>query len=208
MKLYYAKFASSLGAHVILEMLGIQYTASVVDLIKGENRTPDFLKLNALGNVPILLLDDGVILTENSAILQFLGDYKPELKLIPKAGTFERYKAIEWLGFITSELHKSINPIWLIDDYVSEDKARNELKNKFITLLKDKLKVAELRLDNKDYCLGSNFSVCDAYLLTILNSVRFLKIDISEFKNINYVYENIKNNIYVKNTLKIEGIVD
>ncbi|KAB8033571.1 glutathione S-transferase N-terminal domain-containing protein [Fluviispira multicolorata] len=206
MKLYYAKAASSLGAHIILETLGIQYTASAVDLYKGENRTPEFLKLNALGNVPVLILDDGSILTENSAIFQFLGDYKPELKLIPKGGTQERYKAIEWLGFITSELHKSVNPIWTVDDYVSDAKPRKELKNKFIAILKDKLKVAEMRLDSKDYCLGKSFSVCDAYLLAILNSIHFLKIDISEFKNLVHVYQIIKNNPLVMKVMKLEGL--
>src|ERR1035441_7247958 len=113
MKLYYAKGACSLSPHIVLIEAGLPYTLEKVDMgSKKTDQGVDYLTVNNKGAVPALQLDDGKVLTEGPAVVQYLADLKPESGLAPRAGTFERYQLMEILNYITSELHKGFGPLF------------------------------------------------------------------------------------------------
>lgn len=115
MKLYYATGTCSLSPHIVACEAGIPLDVERVDISKNPHRTEtgaDFTEINAKGYVPALRLDDGALLTEGVAIIQYLADQVPDSGLAPPAGTMQRYRLQEWLTFISSELHKMFSP-WL-----------------------------------------------------------------------------------------------
>jgi glutathione S-transferase len=163
MKLYFSPGACSLSPHIVLLEAGLPFTTDQVDL---RNKTTasgaDYRAINPKGYVPALELPDGSLLTEGPAIVQYLADHAPGANLIPAVGTIERYRVLEWLNFITAELHKNFGP--LFNPASSEDMkkaARDNLANRFGYVAR--------MLEGKDYLLGSQFTVADAYLFTVSN---------------------------------------
>src|SRR6266481_8978409 len=113
MKLYYFTGACSLSPHIVALEAGLPITMVKIDAKTKKTETgADFLAVNSKGTVPALQFDDGRVLTEGPAIVQYLADQKPEAGLAPKAGTFERYRLQEWLNFLTSEVHKQFSPLF------------------------------------------------------------------------------------------------
>lgn len=165
MKLYYAPGACSLAAHIVLRELGLPFRLVAVSLKRGTTADgEDFLAVNPKGYVPVLGLDDGGVLTEGPAILQYLADQKPELGLAPANGTMARYRLQEWLGFINSELHKAFGPLFdpsALDE--SRERARSALARRFAWI------AGELQTP---YLMGATFTVADAYLYTVLTWTR------------------------------------
>jgi glutathione S-transferase len=173
MKLYYSTGACSLSPHIVLKEIGLPFEAIRVDL--KTHRTEhgdDFYQTNPKGYVPILQLDNGQTLSEGPAIVQYLADLKPESKLAPAWGTMERYRLIELLNFISTELHKTIGT--LFNPALGED-----ARAMFINRIESRLKDASELIEGKDYLMGSQFTVADAYLFTVLNWLRFFKMDLS-----------------------------
>ncbi|HEU4592003.1 MAG TPA: glutathione transferase GstA, partial [Steroidobacteraceae bacterium] len=152
MQLYFAPGACSLASHITLREAGLPF-----DLKRTDTKTKkledgsDYLAVNSKGSVPALRLDDGQVLTEGPAILQYLADQKPESRLVPKAGTLERYRVLEWLNFITSEIHKSFSPLFnpTADAKVKEYTTQN-IEKKFDWLNK--------QLTGKQYLTGDTFT--------------------------------------------------
>ena len=113
MKLYFSPAACSLASHIVLKELGLPFEAVQVDLRSKKTKAgADFTAISAKGYVPALELDDGQVLTEGTAVLQYLADLKPAAGLAPAASSFERYRLQEWLGFINSEVHKNYSPLF------------------------------------------------------------------------------------------------
>lgn len=173
MKLYFYPGACSLAAHIVLREAGLPFDLVQVDLatrktLNGE----DFLAINPKGYVPALQLDDGQVLTEDQVILQYLADQKPDAGLAPAAGTPERYRLMEWLAFIATEVHKGFGPFWnpAIPDEVKK-------------LAGERLAVRFGYLDEKlaggAFLMGERYTVADPYLFTILGWADFHKIDLS-----------------------------
>ena len=121
MKLYYTPGACSLSPHIVLEESGLPFELEKVDLqLKETASGHDFYLVNTKGSVPALELDDGRILTEGAVIVQYLADQVPEAGLIPLPGTMARYRAMEWLNYIATELQKSFTPVFLSLIHISE----------------------------------------------------------------------------------------
>jgi glutathione S-transferase len=113
MKLYFAPGACSMAPHIVLREAGIPFDLEKVDLTKHQTAGgEDYYKINPKGYVPALKLDNGQLLTEGPAITQYLADQKPASDLAPKVGTMERYRLMEWLNFLTSEIHKTFAPLF------------------------------------------------------------------------------------------------
>ena len=112
MKLFYSPGACSLAPHIAIEELGLKCDFLKADL--GSKKTPegDLTKYNPKGQVPTLVLDNGQVLTEGAVILQYLADQAPDKNLLPKIGSFERYRAQEWLNYLATEVHKGFGPLW------------------------------------------------------------------------------------------------
>jgi glutathione S-transferase len=161
MKLYYSPGACSLATHITLRELGLPFEAEAVDLAKKTTSSgADFNAINPKGYVPALELDDGSILTEGTAILQYLADQKPAAGLAPANGTLERYRLQEWLGFINSEVHKSFGPLFdATAPAAVKDAARKRIAKR--------LGFVEKSLAGREYLMGDRFTVADAYLYTI-----------------------------------------
>ncbi len=162
MKLYYSPGACSLSPHIVLNEAHLPYELVRVDLkTKKMEDGEDFLRVNPKGYVPVLRLDDGAILTEGPAIVQYLADLRPETRLAPPAGTLERYRLQEWLNFISSELHKQFSPLF---NPQTPEPMREAQKQR----LGGRFDLVVSSLDGHDFLMPQGFTVADAYLYTIL----------------------------------------
>jgi len=178
MKLYFSPMACSLSPHIVASELGIKLGLEKVDLgTKKTHDGKDFLTINPKGYVPALELDSGEVLTEGPAIVQYLADKKPEAKLVPAAGSIERVRVQEMLGYINSEIHKTYSPLF-------NPKTSPELRADREAYLRKRYALIEKALAGKSYLFGDQFTVADAYLFTVTNWAGFVKIDLAEFPNL------------------------
>jgi glutathione S-transferase len=200
MKLYYKPGACSLSPHIVLREAGLDFTIEKVDLAsKKTERGDDFLEVNPKGQVPTLQLNDGSILTEGVAIVQYIADQKPDRQLLPEVGTLARYHALEWLNFIATELHKGFTPLFnprTPDEYKTI--ARETLDKKF-AYINDVL-------GKQQYLLGARFSVADAYLFTVLGWAKALKFDLVALPNISAYLGRVAARPAVDAALTAEGL--
>ncbi|HVF62438.1 MAG TPA: glutathione transferase GstA [Casimicrobiaceae bacterium] len=172
MKLYFSPGACSLAPHIVLHELGLPFTAVKVDLKSHKlDNGADYYTVHPKGYVPVLELDDGTRLSEASVILQYLADRKPGT-LAPAFGDLDRYRHMEWLNFIATELHKGFSPLWNAD--YPQDARRMTLEK-----LGKRLGYVEETLAKREFIADDRFTVADAYLTTILSWAKFLKIDLS-----------------------------
>lgn len=178
MKLYFTPGASSLATHIALREAGLAFDLERVDL-KGKKygKDKDFLKVNPKGYVPALQFEDGSVLTEGPAIVQWIADQAPEKHLAPPAGTMERYHLIEWLNFVASEVHKQFSPLF---NSASED----ELKARQRELLGRRFDYIQSALGSHPYLMGAAFTVADAYMFTALGWSRWVDIDLGKWPKI------------------------
>lgn len=178
MKLYYSPGGCSLSPHIALCEAGLDFEKVRVNL--STHQLPDggdFRQINPKGYVPVLELDDGTVLTEGPAIVQYIADRKPETGLAPLAGTIERYHLQEWLGFINSEIHKGFSP--LFNPATPEAYKTIARKN-----LGDRLGHVAAHLATNDYLMGSRFTVADGYLFTVLNWGQWTGVDVSAWPSL------------------------
>ncbi|MET0403174.1 MAG: glutathione transferase GstA [Cystobacter sp.] len=200
MKLYYAPGACSLSPHIVLSETGQSFEVEKVDLrTKKTESGKDFNTINPNGYVPTLQLDDGNLLTEGPAIIQYIADKFPQAKLAPANGTFERYRLQEALNFIGTELHKSFGP--LFNPAYPED-AKKLLKAN----IDRRLTSMDAHLARAPYCLGEQFSVADAYLFTILSWCAPMGIDLGKFPSLKAYQARIAARPAVQAALKAEGL--
>ena len=201
MKLYYKPGACSLTPHIILCESGLGADIEKVDLGTKKTETgSDYLALNPKGYVPALQLDDGSLLTEVSAIVQYLADRAPEKRLIPAAGTMERYHVLEWLSYISSELHKAFNPLF-------NPKAPEEWKVLVKEMLARRIDFISKHLEGKDYLMGASFTVADAYLFNVLNWSRLVKVDLTPWPLIKAFSERVAARPAVRAAMLAEGLI-
>ena len=200
MKLYYAPAACSLAPHIVLNELGTKHSIEKVDLGSKTTETgANFTQINPKGYVPALDLGGGEMLTEVSTIIQYLADKASGSGLLPKAGTMERYRAMETLNFIASELHKGLGGLF--------NKAMPEDGRKvIIERLNARLDWLETQLAKSDYLLGKNYSVADAYAFTILNWGQWVGVDLKGWKNISAFMTRVAARPAVQSALKAEGL--
>ena len=178
MKLYYSPSACSMSPNIVAHEAGIPISLERVDSrAKKTHDGRDFWAINPKGYVPALGLDNGEILTEGPTIVQYLADLKPDAKLLPPAGTFERTRVQEMLGYINSELHKSYGPLF-------DPAATPEVRSERQVYLRKRYGYIETHLAGKSYLFGEQFSVADAYLFTVTNWAGFVKLDLSDLSNL------------------------
>ncbi len=200
MKLFYASGACSLSPHIVAREAGIELRLQKVDLkTKTVISEGDFLAINPKGYVPALELDDGQVLTEGPAIVQYLADLKPEKGLAPPAGTLARYRLQEWLGYINSELHKTYSPLF-------RPETPAETRTERLGYLAKRYAWVEKQLSGRPYLLGEHFTVADAYLFTVTRWAGHVKFDLSPFPNLRAFQERVAARPAVQAALKAEGL--
>jgi glutathione S-transferase len=201
MKLYFSPGACSLAPHIVLQEAGLDFSLERVDIRARRTAAgADFLAINPKGYVPALALKDGTVLTEGPAIVQFVADLAPERQLVPANGTLERYQLIEWLNFISTELHKGFSPLFRpasTDDV--KDAARAALQNRLGW-------VAE-RLAGRDYLMGSQFTVADAYLFTVLSWAGHVGFDLAPWPLLTAYSQRVAARPAVQQALRAEGLI-
>jgi glutathione S-transferase len=201
MKLYYSPGACSLSPHIVAREAGLPVDLVKVDLkarkLEGGG---DYTRINGKGYVPALALDDGTLLTEGPAIVQYLADRNPDAGLAPANGTIERYRLQEWLNFLTSEIHKSFSP--LFNPAAAEgwkQAARDNITRRFDW-------IAE-RLGPNAYLMGERFTVADAYLFTLLNWCQWTGVDLARWPALRDYHARVAARPKVQEALRAEGLL-
>jgi glutathione S-transferase len=201
MKLFYSPGACSMSPHIALREAGLPFDLVKVDL-KGKTIESggDYHAVNGKGYVPALELDDGRVLTEGPAIVQYIADSKPDAGLAPPAGSIERYKLQEWLNFITSELHKPLGSMF-------NPAQTPEWKEHVKATLAKRLDWLAKEIAGRSYVLGNSFSVADGYLFTVLGWAAHVGFDLSRWPVIGEYLARIASRPKVVEALKAEGLV-
>jgi len=201
MKLYFAPGACSLSPHIVAHEAGQKVDLVQVDLQKKQTKDgSDFWPVNGKGQVPALETDDGYVLTEGPVIVQYLGDKNPGSKVIPAAGTTERYKVLEWLNFITAELHKTFGPMFrptTPDAY--KHISKENVGNRF--------KWIDSQLAGKQYLMGDTFTAADAYLYVMTRWAKRMEMDLAQWPNLKAFNERVEARPKVRDALKAEGLL-
>ena len=201
MKLYYSPGACSLSPHIALLEAGLPYDLVKVDLrAKKLENGDDFLAVNPKGQVPALALDSGELITEGPVIVQMIADKAAGKNLAPAHGSSERYKLLEWLNFITAELHKNFGPMF---SPVLADDAKAFFKDRVM----GKFKYLDGQLAGRDYLMGKDFTVADGYLFTMLSWADRMKFDLSGMPNLVAYKDRVAARPKVQEALAKEGLM-
>jgi glutathione S-transferase len=201
MKLYFSPGACSLSPHIVLLEAGLPFEKVKVDSkTKTMEGGGDYKTINPLGYVPALQLDDGSVLTEGPAIVQYIADKVPDKKLAPANGTMERTRLQLWLNFITSELHKSFSPLF-------NPSMPEEAKRIFRERLATRFAHLDKHLAQNDYLMGKEFSVADAYLYVVSNWASRVDVDLSAFKNVLAYRKRVGARPAAQTAMKAEGLI-
>ncbi len=201
MKLYFTPGACSLSPHIALREAGLDFEIDRVDsstkkTASGEN----FLDVNPNGYVPALRLDDGTVLTEGPAIVQYIADQNPGAKIAPPNGTIERYKLQSWLGFINSELHKAFSPLF-------NPKATEDVREYHKAVIAKRLDWLNTQLNGRQYLTGDQFTVADGYLFVVLGWTRYVNIDLAKWPALQEFTGRVAARPTVREAMKAEGLI-
>lgn len=178
MKLFYKPGACSLAPHIILRETGKDFTLEAVDLMtKRLSDGSDYLAINPKGQVPALQLDDGTLITEAVVIMQYLADSAPQKNLLAPTSDLARYKTLEWLNYIATELHKGFTPLFRPD-------TPDEYKPTVRGLLEKKLSFVNAELASRQYIAGDHFTIADAYLYNVLRWAWAVKLEMGSLSNL------------------------
>ena len=200
MKLYFAPGACSLAPHIVAREAGLAIDLDKVDFATRTTTSGRPLaSVNPKGYVPALETADGTVLTEVSALVQYLADKAPEAGLIPASGTPERYKVLEWIGFIATEIHKGFGPLWnpTTPEAVKEA-TRDRLFQRFAYV--------DQQLAGRSYLMGAHFTVADAYLFTLVNWTNSHGLSLAAYPNLSAFMGRVAARPAVREALQAEGL--
>ncbi len=201
MKLYYFTGACSQASNIALREAGLQFELVKVNVnTKQAADGVDFNSVNPKGYVPALTLDSGETLTENICVLQYIADRNPAAKLAPAYGTMERYRLIEWLGFISSEVHKNFSPLFRPD-------AAEAVRQFALGNLLKRLDYLQQSLAGRDYLTGGQFSIADCYLAVVLSWSGHIKLDLGKWPELKRYVHTFHQRPKVVEALKAEGLI-
>jgi glutathione S-transferase len=199
MKLYYTPGACSQAPHIAINELGLAYEPVKVDL--GSHKLPDgsdFYSINPKGYVPMLELDDGTRLTEVGVLLQYVADQKPGT-LAPAFGTKARWQLMEWLNFISTEVHKGFGPLW-------NPQTPADVRERTVQTLGNRFTFISQTLGKQSYLTGELFTIADAYLWVVLNWADYHKVDLAPGPALQSFRARVATRPAVQATLKVEGL--
>jgi len=202
MKLYYSPGACSQAPHIILHEAGLPHDSARVDIrAKKLEDGSDYLRINPKGAVPALELDDGQVLTENAVILQYIADRAGAFELLPQPGALQRYRVLEWVNYVATELHKSFGPLF---NPASSDEAKQAARD----LIGKKLDYVEGQIGDGPYLLGGRFTLPDAYLFVILGWTGKMQIDLNGWPKLSALRKRIAERESVRGVLEFEGLLE
>ncbi len=203
MKLYCLPGACSLTDHIVLEWIGKPYHYQPV--ARDELKT-SFLKVNPSGAVPALALDDGTILTQNIAILDYLAGLAPEAKLMGDGSALSRARVMRWLAFINADVHKNFSPLFSAARFVDGEAAQEDLKRKAAARLREQFETLDAQLEGHTWLVDDLRSVADPYLYVVLRWAQAMQLDLSGLDNLARFVRHMESDPGVQAALKAEGL--
>lgn len=199
MKLYYSPNACSLAPHIVLRELGFAFELIKVDLDQHlTDLNEDFYQLNQKGQVPLLQLDDGSLLTEGAVISQFLVDQSSRKDLLAEINTADRYKTLSWMNFIASEIHKAYSPFF-------NDSYNEQCKSVYSIILNKHYAWVDQQLNGQNYLTGSNFTIADIYLFVVTRWADFIGLDLAHFSHLVSFMQRISERQTVQDAIAAEA---
>lgn len=201
MKLYYGPGSCALASHIVLEESGLKYEAESVSLKDKKTASgADYNSINPKGYVPCVKLATGELLTENTALLAYLGELNPDSGLIPPPGTMENFRVREWLGFISSEVHKVVSPLFRPTTPEATIAAQRELLGR-------RLAFVEKAIAGRQFLTGDKFTVADSYLFVILSWFGRINVDFAPYPNLKAFHDRVKRRPAVVRAMTAEGLL-
>lgn len=209
MKLYYFQGSCALAPHITLEWVGADYELS--ELKRSETRSPEFLRINPVGKVPVLVLDDGTTLTNVNPILLWLAEKHPAAKLLPAGGNpalgpYDPYPVRFWLAHFNGDVHTSFTPFFLTHRYADSDDAKAEVKAHAAEEVAFQLRLIDDHLDGRDWMLGDDRSILDPYLFVFTLWAGFMPGRLDSFPNLKAFNKRLKADDGVRKALKMQGM--
>ena len=209
MKLFYAPGSCSTCCHIALEEAGLKYEAVAVDFDNTTDPNVEFVaKLHPLGTLPVMTLDAGKVLTQNISILTHIADSVPEKKLLPAVGTFERAEAMNHLSFVAADLHKAVGGLFATSSFSTDTTKQAEFRAWGMVNAENTLNHLDRLLTGKDYLMGKQFTVADAYAFIVLGWTKWLDIPLAPYKNISSFMNRVLERPAVQKVFKDEGLFE
>ena len=201
MKLYYTKGACSLASRIVINEIGVTCDFESVDLkAKRTESDQDYFKINPKGAVPALQISNNEVLTENAVIHQYLADTNKATELLPSVGDLRRYRVLEWLNYVATELHKNMGGFF-------NATIPQEIKEQYLTpVIKSKLKYVDQHLQDKKFLYDEKFTLPDAYLFVMINWAVQLKLGLNEFPNLSRYFSELQKRKSIQQSLQEEGL--
>lgn len=201
MKLYYMPGACSLAPHIALREAGLEFTLVKVDYRTRQTESgSDYHAVSPKGYVPALVLEDGEVLTEVPVILQFVDGQVPNAGLLPASG-LRRLRALEWLNFVATEIHKSFSPLFRPTTPAAFLKpGRDHLARRFA--------VVDRHLSTHRYLMADDYSLADVYLFTVCRWLKDQELTVSDWPALQRHFEAVRARPAVEQSLAQEGLTD
>ena len=207
MKFYYSSATCSTACHIALEESGLNYTPVEVSWERKLN-VEELDRLNPLGAVPVLVSEQGKALTQNTAILEYIADLSPKSGLLPAPGTWERAETMSWVAFVAADLQKSFGPLFQAESMTESKTAQAEIEKFALGKIHDLLKHIDQNLAGKDFIVGNQFTIADAYLFVVTGWCKWVDISIDQYRNLSSYRGRIYERPAVQKVLKIEDLLD
>lgn len=201
MKLYYSPGACSLATHIVLEWLGNPYEIHKVTIYP--EKSVELIKANPMGAVPVIE-DGGWVLTQNSAILNYLADSNPASRLGGESTPRGRAEVNRWVGFLNSDMHPTFKALFGATTYLGDAKMIEKTKQQARTQLRRQFEVLSRQLEGRSWIAGAR-SVADPYLFVMLRWAKGQKLDLSDLANLDRFYKHMEADQGVKRVLQIEA---
>lgn len=201
MKLYYSPGACSLSPHIVLQETGLPCETILVSTRSHKLQDgTDFYTINPLGYVPVLALDDGQLLREGPVIVQYLADQAGNTALLPAVGSMARYRVLEWLNFIGTELHKGFGPLF-------SPSTPADYRPTLLAQLRQRFEWVNQELAGQNFLTGENFTVADAYLFTISNWADHVGLSYDGLQHLLAYRQRVGSRPAVQAALRAEGLL-
>ena len=207
MKFYHSTATCSTATHIVLTEAKVNFSPVEVSW-KRNVKVEELAKVNPLGSVPALELDDGRVLTQNAAIFEYIADAHPEARLLPPPGTWERAQAMSWISFASADLHKAFFPIIGANRMTKVEAAHNDLRAFARDNVKKYLAHIDQQLNGKNYILGKEFSAPDAYLFVVIGWCKWAEIPVAPYSNVMAYMKRVAERASVREVLKKEELTD
>ncbi|HUT49438.1 MAG TPA: glutathione binding-like protein [Alphaproteobacteria bacterium] len=204
MKLYSFTGSCALAPHIALEWAGADYELELIK--RSDAREPDFLKLNPIGKVPVLVLDDGTVLTQVVAVLMWIAEHFPDANLNPAAGPDDLYEARKWLTEFNGDIHPAFTPYFLTFRYADSKDAQNEVKAHAAQEVDHQLSIVEHHMEGRDWVMGDRRSVLDTYLFVFCLWAGFLPKPLKNYPNLAGFTDRMKADPGVQAAMSAQGL--